>query len=359
MPMDAGPTIATQLRESRAALRALRGVVPARRRERDVLQVAWDRLVVRLADAQADIEVAKRELEATHDRLADLAVNAYTQGTPARMSAAVSSLLTADDVVGASRDLLLIEQYGAQEQDLATQYERQKRELERDVRVMEQQRVDVRGRLDVAIAAYDDAVRARDDARAQYAQAQVDLVRFHQLAVNSASPILGPNRLTAEDLAAFVRASGHRPQLSVPIEDLARMFIEESAAEGVRGDVAWAQSILETGWFGYKGSMVERHDNNFAGIGACDSCSRGLVFPDARTGVRAQVQGLKIYVDDEYGPRTAAHDIIRPGMLRLGFRGEVQSWWDLSGTWATARGYGRRVYDIYLQMVEHASTRAR
>jgi hypothetical protein len=81
------------------------------------------------------------------------------------------------------------------------------------------------------------------------------------------------------------------------------------------------------------------------------------VFPDARTGVRAQVQGLKIYVDPSYGTDTAAHPIIRPGMLKLGFRGDVHSWWDLTGRWATARNYGPRVYDLYLQMVAFAVAR--
>jgi hypothetical protein len=97
--------------------------------------------------------------------------------------------------------------------------------------------------------------------------------------------------------------------------------------------------------------MVERLDNNFAGIGACDSCSHGFVYPDARTGVRMQIQLLKIYVDPDFGPDTAKHPVVRPSSLKLGFRGKVHSWFDLTGRWATARNYGPRVYDIYMQMV--------
>jgi hypothetical protein len=357
MAYDIGPRLMAQLDQATLDIAALRPQVPARERERDRLQFAWDRLVARLAEVQREVVATERELEATHDRLEQLAIDAYTQGTSARVSAAVGSLFSANDLVDASRDMVIIDRYGTQENDLAQDYEEQKRELEARVALMQEQRVDVRGRLDAAISAYDDAVRALQDAQSLHEEARLGLVRFHELAVNSASPILGPNRLTPEDLAAFVRNSGHEPQLSVSIDELARLFIEESEAEGVRGDVMWAQSILETGWFGYEGSMVERHDNNFAGIGACDSCTRGLVFPDARTGVRAQVQALKIYVDDEYGPDNAKFPIIRPGMLRLGFRGDVHSWWDLTGRWATARNYGPRVYDIYLQMVAFARQR--
>jgi exonuclease VII small subunit len=351
MPIDAGIKLMQQLDTAKNDIKVLRPAVPVRRRERDRLQHAWDRLVVRLADAREQVRERERGLEETHDRLQQLAADAYTQGTPARVNAAVASLVNANDLVDASRNLLIADRYGHQQDDLAVRYEREKRELEQQVRRMESERVEMRRRLDAAIDKYNATVEAFNTAKADLREAREGIKRFKELAVNSASPILGPNQLTAEDLAAFVTQNGHHPQLTVPIEELAKIYIEESADEGVRGDVMWAQSILETGWFGYKGSMVDARDNNFAGIGACDSCSHGLVFPDARTGVRTQVQLLKIYVDPDYGPENAKHEIVRPRALRLGFRGKVHSWWDLTGTWATARNYGPRVYDIYLKMV--------
>jgi hypothetical protein len=45
-----------------------------------------------------------------------------------------------------------------------------------------------------------------------------------------------------------------------------------------------------------------------------------------------------------------------PKMLNLGFRGKVQTWWDLWGTWATGAFYGQRLYDIYERMVKFAAT---
>jgi exonuclease VII small subunit len=351
MAYDAGIKLIDQLEAAKNDLKVLRPAVPQRRRERDRVQRSWDRLAAKLADTREQVDERQRDLRATHDRLQQLAADAYTQGTPARMNAAVASLVNANDLVDASRNFLIVDRYGHQQDDLAVRYEREKRELEREVRQMEAERVDMRRRLDTAIDRYNATVEAFNAAKADLKEAREGIKRFKELAVNSASPILGPNQLTAEDLAAFVTLNGHHPQLTVPIEELAKIYIEESAEEGVRGDVMWAQSILETGWFGYKGSMVDARDNNFAGIGACDSCSHGLVFPDARTGVRAQVQLLKIYVDPDYGPENAKHEIVRPRALRLGFRGKVHSWWDLTGTWATARNYGPRVYDIYLKMV--------
>ena len=99
------------------------------------------------------------------------------------------------------------------------------------------------------------------------------------------------------------------------------------------------------------GGQLDGNDNNFAGIGACDSCAHGFRFADAREGVRAQMQALRIYCDKDLAIDTLAEPLVMPKMLTLGFRGKVQSWWDLWGTWATGDLYGQRVYDIYERMV--------
>ena len=60
----------------------------------------------------------------------------------------------------------------------------------------------------------------------------------------------------------------------MPIAELAGLYIEEGASTGVRSDIAFAQSMLETGGFSYPaGGQVLGTDNNFAGMGACDSCA--------------------------------------------------------------------------------------
>jgi chaperonin cofactor prefoldin len=358
MGYDAGIQLIDQLDQAQHDVATLTPQVPVKRKQRNRLQQSWNRLLVRLEQTRDDLRTAQRELDKTHDRLELLAADAYASGGSARVVAAVGSLLDANSLVDASRDLLIIDRYGSRQVDVARGYVRQKRELHERLQTITTQRDTLRRRLDRAIAAYHDVTNRLTQARQLAEDSLIGIAKFEKLAVNSASPILGPNRLTADDLAAFVTEYGHQhPQLSVPIEDLAKIYIEESNDAGVRGDVAWAQSILETGWFSFSHSMVDRLDNNFAGIGACDSCSHGLVFPDARTGVRVQMQALRIYVDPDYGPDNAKHPIVRPGLLKLGFRARVHSWFDLTGKWATARNYGPRVYDIYLQIVKFADER--
>lgn len=113
--------------------------------------------------------------------------------------------------------------------------------------------------------------------------------------------IMGKAQATASQMAAFCLSKNASPQLpSCTVEELARMFIEEGEAEGVQGDVAFAQSLHETGYFKY-GGIVTPEMNNFAGIGALNGNATGQAasFPDPRTGVRAQIQHLKAYASTE------------------------------------------------------------
>lgn len=113
--------------------------------------------------------------------------------------------------------------------------------------------------------------------------------------------IIGKAQATASQMAAFCLSKNASPQLpSCTVEELARMFIEEGETEGVRGDVAFAQSLHETGYFKY-GGIVTPEMNNFAGIGALNGNATGQAasFPDPRTGVRAQIQHLKAYASTE------------------------------------------------------------
>jgi hypothetical protein len=68
------------------------------------------------------------------------------------------------------------------------------------------------------------------------------------------------------------------------------------------------------------------------------------------------MQALRIYVDPDLKIDTLKDPLVMPKMLNLGFRGKVQTWWDLWGTWATGAFYGQRVYDIYERMATFAKT---
>lgn len=113
------------------------------------------------------------------------------------------------------------------------------------------------------------------------------------------TPIMGPNILTADQMVAWYNSRGHAPYAvpGVSVHDLAQLFLWEGTAENVRGDIAFAQSIVETGFFGYVGSIVKPFNWNFAGMGACDSCNSGTQFSSPRAGVRVQIQDLRNYAD--------------------------------------------------------------
>jgi hypothetical protein len=167
--------------------------------------------------------------------------------------------------------------------------------------------------------------------------------------------ILGPARLDAAQLAAWVR--GRRPQppgawrASEPLDAIARYFVEEGAAEGVAGDVAFVQAVIETGWFRFPGT-VPAWKNNFSGLGAVDANpGQAASFASARIGVRAQVQHLRAYAD----PRATtcaspplAFPCVDPRFDQVRPRGRAPFWNQLGrGEWATDPGYGAAIVERY------------
>jgi Mannosyl-glycoprotein endo-beta-N-acetylglucosaminidase len=352
--MDAGPRFMAQAAQARADLAAWQPQLAAETALLDEQQARWDRLTASLVELDGIRSRAIAELEAARARLGASAARAYMQSGGGRVTAALDAMREANDILDMSRDLHLIETYGDYEIGIVEALERRKRALDRQILEVSRQRAAVRTRLDEIVAQVAVLTAQVDDANRRLTEADTEIARFKMLATTAGSPIMGPNRLTAPQLAEFIRRNGYTPNITVTIDELAQYYIEESEKLGIRGDVAFAQSILETGGFNFSGSMVEIPDNNYAGIGACDSCNRGFLFPDARTGVRAQMQLLRVYVDPTVTKDSLPDPLLLPGTLRLGFRGRVQSWWDLTGTWATATDYGIRVYDLYMRIVNEA-----
>jgi hypothetical protein len=358
MPMDSGPKMMLQLVQAQQDLTNLQPQLTAATAERDELQQRWDELTARIVHLDDLRSRTIAELQAAKDRLGQSAAKAYKQSGGSQLNAALDAVRDADDLLDISRDMHLISTYGDYELEIVAQLEERKDDLEQEILNVSRERAGVKGRLSDASARVDAFTAQMADANTRLTTAQAELARFQELATTAGSPILGPNRLTAQQLADFVTRNGYTPHITVPLVELAQDYLDEGAKVGVRGDVAFAQSILETGGFGFAGSMVEWTDNNFAGIGACDSCHRGFIFPDARTGVRAQMQLLRVYVDPTVTADSLPDPLLLPGTLKLGFRGKVQSWWDLTGTWATAGEYGIRVYDLYMRIVSESQAAA-
>ena len=145
--------------------------------------------------------------------------------------------------------------------------------------------------------------------------------------------ILGPPVLTGSELAGWFASTGHKANITVPMSELAADYAAEGKATGVRDDLAFAQSIVETGYFSFPSyGQLTPADNNFAGIGACDSCSHGWRFPNAKTGVGAQLELLEAYAT----PKPIPTPLIGP----VGVGGCCATWTSLAGTWASSPTYG-------------------
>lgn len=171
-------------------------------------------------------------------------------------------------------------------------------------------------------------------------------------AATTATPIMGTPVLIAEQLAAWYESTGHTPRLAdgLTVTELARLFIEEGVNEGVRGDVAFAQSMFETGFLAFSGAVPPR-THNYAGIGAPNDTAH---FPDARTGVRAQIQHLRAYGDPTVGMTGTAQPLVDPRFDLVNPKGQASTFEALSERWAPGPDYGEKVVAIFGRILDHA-----
>ena len=109
--------------------------------------------------------------------------------------------------------------------------------------------------------------------------------------------IMGNAVATADQMKAYLKAKN--PSVAQPVLDMLPLYFLEGKAEGVRGDIAFAQSCLETGNFTFSGSAVTLSQNNFCGMGVTSNGVKGNSFDTPQLGIRAQVQHLKAYASTE------------------------------------------------------------
>ncbi len=357
LPLDQGLKLLAQKDQANLDLSRFGGALPRDIASEKAAQTRWDTLQSRFDRLVRRVRKTQHKLDVAHANLQEAAVDAYMDAGSGRLEIAIEAIASASSAMEASRTMNLIGSFGDQQNELVNQYVALEKRLGEQRATLTKQRHQADADLAAAKRRVVGDRRGVSHACVALTASVVGIMEFQKAATSASSPILGPSALTAQQLADWVRASGHVPRITVPIEELAQDYITEGDNAGVRGDVAFAQSILETYWFTFPGGgQLAGQDNNFAGIGACDSCKHGFTFKSARIGVRAQMQALRIYVDPDLTATTLKQPLVMPKMLNLGFRGKVQTWWDLWGTWATGAFYGQRVYDIYERMVTFART---
>jgi hypothetical protein len=179
-----------------------------------------------------------------------------------------------------------------------------------------------------------------------------NVTEYRPVSTTISTPIMGESVLTAEQLTAFLLSVNPNPRINVPALELAQLFIDEGSKEGVRGDIAFFQSIHETGWFRFGGQVLPEQ-NNFAGIGAVNysPVGAGAWFDTPEIGVRAQIHHLKAYATT--GPFVQSNASPR---YRFVTRGSAPTWGDLNGRWAVpGTTYAQQILRLFRDALEFTS----
>ena len=133
----------------------------------------------------------------------------------------------------------------------------------------------------------------------------------------------------------------HNPKFD---QAIAEAYIEVGRRYGLRGDVAFCQAIVETGWFRFGGgTAVKPDDHNYCGLGVVRTGRRGVRFATVDEGVTAHLQHLYAYAVPCGGkcPICLKGRACRSSVRRCR-QGSASSWHDLSGRWAQNKRYGER-----------------
>jgi len=147
-------------------------------------------------------------------------------------------------------------------------------------------------------------------------------------------------------------------------EDIAALYVTIGQKYGIRGDLAFAQALKETGYFQFYGS-VRSFQNNFCGLGAAGTENtgqevlngvdpmrvysiaglHGLSYLTVADGVEAHIQHLYAYATDADLP--ADCELLDPRFSYVK-RGTASRWVDLDGRWAIpGNGYGESIIQDY------------
>ena len=164
--------------------------------------------------------------------------------------------------------------------------------------------------------------------------------------------IMGQARASIEQMRAYIKKVN--PKAPESVLAMIPLYITEGALEDVRGDVAFAQSCLETGNFTFKDSAVTLDQNNFCGMGVTSTGVKGSSFKTPKEGIRAQMQHLKAYACDDaleqrcIDPRfTYVKRSCAPYVEWLGIQENPSG-----AGWASGKGYGTKILNILSNILE-------
>ena len=164
--------------------------------------------------------------------------------------------------------------------------------------------------------------------------------------LDSYTKIASKSVATAEQMIAYIKSK--KQNVAQSVIDMIPLYLSEGEIEGIAGDIAFAQSCLETGNFWFAGSNVTLDQNNFCGMGVTSGNKKGNSFETPQIGIRAQIQHLKAYANTD----PLVNECVDP-RFRYVKRGcaEYVEWLGIqenpSGKgWASGAGYGSKILRI-------------
>lgn len=165
-------------------------------------------------------------------------------------------------------------------------------------------------------------------------------------------PIMGKSVYNAKQLTKWYASK----KLTQPVgsctnvADLAQIYITEGARENIRGDMAFVQAMLETGWLQHS-ARVPAYYCNYAGIGAVDGGTDAVQFESAVIGVRAQIQQLRAYADKRTTCKNFATPTVTPRCELVKPKGKVKYWNEMGGgNWATDPFYSIKILNLFADL---------
>ena len=162
--------------------------------------------------------------------------------------------------------------------------------------------------------------------------------------------IFGDAVATKGQAVNLIKQNNPKVKLECDVEEIVAFYWAEAQREGVRPDIALAQALVETGYFGF-GGTVKPKQNNFCGLGTTGKKVKGAKFKTPELGVRAHIQHLLAYSAKKkpstkiVDPRYELAHAIRSE------RGFVDKWSGLQGTWAMGSNYCEKIMVIYQAML--------
>ena len=163
--------------------------------------------------------------------------------------------------------------------------------------------------------------------------------------------IVGDSVATAEQMIARLKKVS--PNVPKSVIDMIPYYISEGKIEGIRGDIAFAQSCIETGNFLFPNCNVTLDQNNFCGMGVVADDSKGNSFETPQLGIRAQIQHLKAYASTE----SLVNECVDP-RFKYVTRGSAEyvEWLGIQENpngkgWAAAKDYGSKILRVLDEII--------